>query len=407
MRLVAYGQSHIGQRDNNEDTLLIDPDLNLFMVADGVGGGAAGEIASGMATALIRGQVSEILTDLQRRGIGNEAKVRDGVMAVLRPAFDDASEQIFQRGQRELVCRGMATTTTALQVTGSTGIIGHVGDSRVYMIRGDQIYQITEDHTLFQQLLNRGGLNEDEARKFPHRNVLSRSVGIRPKVEIDLLLVDVVSGDKFVICTDGVTDVLQPSEVLSVVTALPPKEAVARLIERTIEESGHDNASLVLIEASGDVPDAHKLRTEQKVDLLNNVFLFKDLSFQETIRVLRVVREFAAEDGDVLIREGDMGDELFILVEGAAVVTQGTVYLTTIESGNHFGELGLIGDGVRTATVVAEGKCTLLAISRRDFFDLVNSDHNLAVRLMWGFLQNLAGRAKSLSAEVTRMKLGV
>ena len=306
-----------------------------------------------------------------------------------------------------MACRGMASTGTVLQVTGSTGIIGHVGDSRLYMIRGEQIYQITEDHTLFQQLLNRGGLTTEEAKRFPHRNVLARSIGSGPTVEIDLLLVDVVPGDKFVLCTDGLSDLITPPEILAVASNLPTKEAVARLVERANEEGGYDNVSVIMVEVTGDVRSGMRLRTEQKVDYLKEVFLFKELSFPETIRVLRVVHEHEFRAGEVIIREGDKGDQLFILVEGAVDVTQGTVHLTTIEPGGHFGELGLIGDGVRSATVSAKSDVVLLGINRQDFFDLVNSDHNLAVRLMWGFLRNLSGRMKDLTSDVTRMKLGV
>ncbi len=408
MHLVGYGKSDVGrQRDNNEDSLLIDPDLSLYLVADGVGGGAAGEIASGMVTALLHAKVAEAMNELKRRGIHAEAKTRDTIMNALRPAFSGASEQIYTRGRNELSCRGMASTGTLLQVVGSTGIVGHVGDSRLYMVRGDQIYQITEDHTLFQQLLNRGGLTPEDAKNFPHKNVLSRSVGTQPHVEIDLLLVDVVPGDKFVLCSDGLTDLIMPPEILHTTLNLSPREAVSRLIERANEEGGLDNITVIIVEASGELPTTRRLRTEQKVNYLKEVFLFKELTFPETVRVLRVVREIQAKHGDVIIREGDTGDELFILVEGQVDVSQGTVHLTTIEPGSHFGELGLIGDGIRSATVTARGECVLLGIRRKDFFDLVNGDHNLAVRLMWGFLRNLGGRMKSLSADVTRMKLGL
>jgi len=408
MHLVGYGKSDVGrQRDNNEDSLLIDPDLSLYLVADGVGGGAAGEIASGMVTALLHAKVAEAMNELKRRGIDAEAKTRDTIMNALRPAFSGASEQIYTRGRNELSCRGMASTGTLLQVVGSTGIVGHVGDSRLYMVRGDQIYQITEDHTLFQQLLNRGGLTPEDAKNFPHKNVLSRSVGTQPHVEIDLLLVDVVPGDKFVLCSDGLTDLIMPPEILHTTLNLSPREAVSRLIERANEEGGLDNITVIIVEASGELPTTRRLRTEQKVNYLKEVFLFKELTFPETVRVLRVVREIQAKHGDVIIREGDTGDELFILVEGQVDVSQGTVHLTTIEPGSHFGELGLIGDGIRSATVTARGECVLLGIRRKDFFDLVNGDHNLAVRLMWGFLRNLGGRMKSLSADVTRMKLGL
>ncbi|MCA9562233.1 MAG: cyclic nucleotide-binding domain-containing protein, partial [Myxococcales bacterium] len=283
-------------------------------------------------------------------------------------------------------------------------IIGHVGDSRLYMIRGQKIYQVTEDHTLLRELQARGALSDEEAKAFPHRNVLSRSVGRGPTINVDSLLVDVVPGDKFIICSDGLSDLVGPDEILRIAAPSPPQDAVRQLIATANQNGGKDNISVIVIEATGEHVPRKQLRTEQKADFLKEVFLFKSLSFPEMVRVLRAVREFTMNAGEVVIREGEYGDELYILVDGQVDVTQAGVYLTTIKPGNHFGELGLVGEGVRTATVTARTNVTLLGVRRHDFFQLVNADHNMAVQLLWGFVQNLAGRMKSLSAEVTRHK---
>ena len=404
MKLLSGSRTDVGRvRDHNEDSIFVDLDTRLYVVADGVGGGQAGEVASSMLTGILARRMAEAQAQLDAEKVLDIQARTERLMKAMTPAIAEASERIYERGQADQGCRGMATTSVALQISGQSGIIGHVGDSRLYMIRESRIYQITEDHTLVQQLKSRGALSEEEIERFPHRHVLSRSVGIAPTVEVDLLVVDVVEGDRFLLCSDGLHDLLSPEDILATVSPRAPQPAANALVDLANERGGRDNITVIVVEVHDDMDAAEDtvvtMRSEQKADYLSKVFLFKDLSFQQTMLVLRAVRDVFVQDGHVIFREGDPGDRLFIVVEGMVEVSQGGVHLTTIGPGGHFGELGLIAGGVRSATVTACGEVAMLAIGREDFFGLVNSQPEVAVRLLWGFLQNLAGRTKQLTID--------
>ncbi len=406
MKLVHAARTDTGRkRGHNEDAYHADPDRGTFMVADGVGGSNAGEVASAMVVGVLSSRLRTALDELRQRGVGDVGERRDALLDVVGRAFKEAAEVINKRSWSDVATRGMATTAVALQVVGNVGIVGHVGDSRLYMIRNKKIYQITEDHTLLQQLKNRG-LSDQQLAEFPHRHVLSRSIGTAPTVEADVLVVDVFPDDRFLLCTDGLHDLIGPQELLDTIVTMTADAAAQRLVARANEEGGRDNITLVLVEVGGAETAASRLRTEEKANFLSRVFLFRDLTFPETVRLLRVVRDVRVQAGDIVFREGDPGDELYIVVEGSVAVTQKGVYLTTVEAGGHFGELSLVSDGVRSATAQALTDTLMLGLRRQDFFDLVNTDHRLAVRLLWGFVQNLAGRTKTLSTDLTGRRRG-
>lgn len=401
MKLVAWGQTDVGRvREHNEDYYVMDPSLWFYMVADGVGGASAGEVASNMACQYIHKRIQQAFDGLGKEDPPlNDAMKCQRIMLSLQGAFNEASEAIFTRGQQDPACRGMSTTAVCLVVIGANAVVGHVGDSRLYMIRSDQIYQITEDHTLVRELIRRGALTPEQALEYPHRNVISKAVGLKPTADADLIYIDVVAGDRFLLCTDGITDLVSHNDIHQELLQNDARTACEALIKRALANGGTDNITTLAVDVQT-AASSSGLRTEQKVDSLQEVFLFKDLSFPEVVRVMRHVREIRVNTGDVIIREGELGDDFFILADGEAIVTQNGVFLTRIAKGGHFGELALIRDGVRTATVSAAAPCVLLALRRHDFFDLMNTDHLLSVRLMWRFLRNLGSRVHDLSGDL-------
>lgn len=403
MRLVSWGLSQTGRaRNHNEDTFVLEPDRGFFMVADGMGSANNGQVAANLAGEILQQRVKVLLEDGVARRSPDEAK--DRLMRRLQLVFNEASETIYRKAQSDPGSRGIATTASLLQVVGPIGVIGHVGDSRVYLVRGGKTYKVTEDHTLAQQLVRSGQLAPEQVADFPHRNVLSRSLGHSPAVDVDTLVVDVLPGDCFVLCSDGVSDHLRGRDIHALVTQYDPERAAGRIVQLALERGADDDATVIVIAVHGDVMRPNSLRTEQKAALLGRIFLFKDLTFQEIIRVLAVVQEVRVNAGTVLIRQGDSGDLIYFLVEGVAIVSRDGVSLGDVQAGDHFGELALVDDGARHATVTAQTPCTLLTLHKADFFQLVQGDHGLAIKLLWGFLQNLSGRIKDLSAELARAR---
>jgi PPM family protein phosphatase len=403
MRLVSWGLSQAGSgRGHNEDAFVVEPERGFFFVADGMGSAKNGQMAAAMACDIIGQRVKVLLEDGVARRNPDEAKER--LMRRLQLVFNEASETVYRRAQSEPACRGIATTASLLQIVGPIGVIGHVGDSRVYLVRGGKTYKVTEDHTLAQQLVRSGQLQPEMVATFPHRNVLSRSLGHSPAVDVDSLVVDVLPGDYFVLCTDGLSDHLRGRDIAAVVTQYDPEHAAPRLAQIATERGADDDVTLVIVAVHGDVMRPNSLRTEQKAALLGRVFLFKDLTFQEIIRVLAVVQEVRMNPGTALIRQGEKGDLIYFLVEGVATISRDGVRLGEVRAGDHFGELALVDDGLRHATVTAQTSCILLTLQKADFFQLVQSDHGLAIKLLWGLLQNLSGQIKDLSAELARAR---
>jgi serine/threonine protein phosphatase PrpC len=385
----------------NQDSLLVDAERKLFAVADGVGGGKAGEVASQLLTSMLHERLAKVIDGFETNGVTDDAACRDEIIQELTPAIVEASEAIYRLGRTSAEYEGMATTATIMQVVESTAVIAHVGDSRLYIMRGDEHYQLTEDHTLVQQLVRRRAIQPEEVAAFPHRNVIIRSVGHSPSVQVDALVLEMLPGDRLVLCTDGLTDHVGPDEIHRITTSLPPREATSRLIERANEEGGSDNISVIVIEVAGGTETTAVLRTEKKADILRNIFLFRELSFPQMVRVMGALQEVRFDSGEVIIRGDAPGDDLFIIIQGQAVAKRRGVTLATFGPGDYFGELGLLGGQVRSATVTATHACSLLKLSRSDFLALIDNDQQLAVRLLWRLLQQVAERLRTATSDLS------
>ena len=398
---LSYGgATHPGRvREANEDTIRVDPARGFAMVADGVGGALGGATASSMAAELIHRHMAEELDRIVRDPSIDLARGRELLALRLRRALGAASLAVHTRGRTEAGLRGMATTCDVLQILGGWALIGHVGDSRAYLVRGGKTYQLTEDHSLARDLFARGVLTADEVDSYPH-NVIVRAIGMQPTVDVDLVAFELAPDDVLLLCSDGLSDVVSDDELRQLALADAPDAVVAAMVERANAAGGPDNISVALVRVSSSAPPA-QANVEHQIGLLRHVALFRELTFQEAARVLVCARERRVAANEVVFREGDPGDRFYLVTEGAVVVSQRQTGLTTIERGGHFGELALITDAVRSATVHATRPTTLLAIERDAFVHLVRQDHTLAVKLLWSLLRQLGERVKDLSAQVS------
>jgi len=232
LRLVVGTATDVGRvRDHNEDGYLVDGDLKLVAVADGMGGHRGGEVAS--ATAL------SVLRDVYTEG-------RD-----LRGAVVAANDAVFERSSTDDAVRGMGTTLTAgvLAEDGETLVIGHVGDSRAYLYRGGELSRVTTDHSLVEELMRAGELTEEEALRDPRRSMITRAVGLEQGVEVDLYPVALQRGDRFVLCSDGLTDMVGEEDIAAAVADEDdPEKAARRLIEAANDAGGIDNITALIVE---------------------------------------------------------------------------------------------------------------------------------------------------------------
>lgn len=244
-RLVCAGATDKGmQRAHNEDRCGIFGDVGLFVVADGMGGAAAGEVAAQMAVE----QVCRAVADPDVTWpTGMPAPPRAG-MPCLIAGIERANRCIHAASLQRRDRQGMGTTIAALLAYGDRAVIAHVGDSRVYRLRGRVFDQLTEDHSLVNELIRSGVLNPDHAESFAHRNIITRSVGTAPTVEVDARPVDVALGDTFLLCSDGLCGVLSRDEMAQILIAQADlDEAVKHLIWKANQLGGPDNITAVAV----------------------------------------------------------------------------------------------------------------------------------------------------------------
>ncbi len=223
-------------RNNNEDALIASPEQGLFGVCDGMGGHAAGEIASTLASSALREQVSSC------RANPGEA---------LREGIELANNRIFEEQAQNPLYRGMGTTVSALWLSPrgeSDCWVVHVGDSRIYRKNASGLSQITIDHSPVYRLYQQGHLSKDQMRRHPHKNLLDRSLGVMPMVEPDVFETQAASGDVFLVCSDGLTDELTDREIREILSENPLEEAAAQLVAQAKATGGRDNISLILIQ---------------------------------------------------------------------------------------------------------------------------------------------------------------
>jgi protein phosphatase len=250
MNVKAFGLTHVGrQRQHNEDAFLVEGDAGLFLVADGMGGHAAGEIASRIAVDSI---TEFIMHTKEDDGTWPHAydehykRSTNRLMAAVRMA----NTRVLEAMRKDARLRGMGTTVVACLADDSTVSVAHVGDSRAYMVREGQLSRITNDHSWVFEQVQAGMLTEAEAEKHPLRNVITRALGGALQVTPDASEIEAKPGDVFLLCSDGLTGMVPESEIQRIVTASGGdlRKACQELIDAANERGGLDNVTAVLVE---------------------------------------------------------------------------------------------------------------------------------------------------------------
>lgn len=395
--------THVGRvRDHNEDSFLVDKKLNLYVVADGMGGHAAGEVASSMACRVIRDALVAERQPLVEFEQGTGNTTRKDVLRLIEASIQEACSSVHQEGLNDETKRGMGTTVDALMIIGTRGFIGHVGDSRIYLYRQGSVHQLTEDHSLINELLKRGRLTREQIDKVQYKNAVTRAVGVYASVEVDVFDFDVLPGDRFLLCSDGLSGYLEDSEIPKLFEEIPLEDLSQHFVDLANERGGKDNITAVVVRIPDDEAGLDKLTREVnlKLEILHEMPLFRSVTYQELVRVLNIthVRQYA--EGERVVDEGDEGDELFVVLTGRVRVHSGEGLITELGPGQHFGEMALIDKAPRSASVTALTESKLIGIKRRDFFDMIRKDHDVAVKLLWSFLGSLAQRLRSTSREL-------
>jgi len=254
MMLDARAKTHTGLvRKENEDNHLILDEHGLLAVADGMGGHAHGEVASALAVKILkdafddqeaRAGIEATFENSRREGrIGRDEVIE---RFLLRTAIEHANLAIYERALANEALRSMGTTIVALYLSKSSSWVANVGDSRLYRLRDGELSQITEDHSLINEYLKLNLLTGDQARAFPMKNIIVRALGLTEWVEVDTFEIDAAPGDLFLLCSDGLSDLVAEADIREILAGDEPDETLERLIQAALDAGGVDNITVLL-----------------------------------------------------------------------------------------------------------------------------------------------------------------
>jgi serine/threonine protein phosphatase PrpC/CRP-like cAMP-binding protein len=389
-------------RDANEDSFLVDEQLDLFVVADGMGGHAAGEVASSVAVHAFRDTLAAERELLDRFERAIDARGREDVLRLMELGVQNACSAVYAEAEKDPGKRGMGTTLVALMLLGSRGFIAHVGDSRIYLVRDGSVHQLTQDHSLINELLKRGRLTPDQISKINMKNAVTRAVGVYESVEADTLDFDVLPGDRFLLCSDGLTEYADEGEIQRTFREVPDDAIARTFVDYANESGGKDNVTALVVKVPDAASGLDRLAREVnlKLETLHRMPLFRHLTYQELVRVMNIIDVREHDAGSAVMHEGEEGEEMFIVLTGRVRVHSGDTDIVELGPGEHLGEMSLVDRSPRSASVTALQDSKLMVLGRREFFDLVRKDHDVAVKLLWAFLGVLTERLRNTSREL-------
>jgi len=411
MELSFAAATDVGrQRNHNEDNFLIDKKLRLFMVADGMGGHAAGEVASSIAVHEIRDAVNNQKDLIDRYRVDHPGVQPYEILQVLEHAVQEACGAVFRRAQAEPDKRGMGTTATVLLIAGTgdhlRGFIAHVGDSRVYLARQNQCHVLTEDHSLMNELVRRGKLNREQIETSPYKqykNAVTRAVGVNGSVEVDTFDFDILPGDRFLMCSDGMYAYVDEADLPRQLADGEVKEAPKKLVEVANKGGGHDNITAVVIRVGATTAEVNPRNTEVslKLDVLKGMQMFRFLSYKELVQVAAISQVIEVAKDQVIFAAGQPGDAMYVVTSGVVKLVKDDKIVAELSRGSHFGEMALVERSTRSLTAVAAETARLVVLQRKDFIELIKREPAGAVKMLWAFVQVLGQRLRKTTDDLS------
>lgn len=240
-------------RSHNEDSIAADAEIGLAVLADGMGGYNAGEVASGIAVAMLTTEMKQAL-EVQEPHKVDGATGESWAVKLVRENSVKANAAIFQTAKSQPQYAGMGTTLVVALFFDNRMAVGHIGDSRLYRLRKDGFEQVTRDHSLLQEQIDSGMITKEQARFSQNKNLVTRAVGIDPEVETEIHVYDVEPGDIYLLCSDGLSDMVTDEDIHSTLGALQSNLPLAatQLVQLANDNGGRDNISVILVRVLGD-----------------------------------------------------------------------------------------------------------------------------------------------------------
>ncbi len=394
MHITSWGASDVGRsRKVNEDAYLLAPDLGLVAVADGMGGFQRGDVASQLACNVVREHLVENRWVLDAYRARPEPETLSAVEGLLEDALQRACEEVYQAAVAITGEGGrMGTTFDALLVLGRTAFLAHVGDGRVYLQRGSEVHQITEDHSLIQERIRKGELTPEQARSVDYKNVITRALGVFPSVRVDTLHFELDGNDRLLLCSDGLHRYLGLRELGVTLAGELDDDSAMGLVDVANSRGGRDNITAVLCAVRPGDGDPPAVPTAAYMEILRKVDLFQYCTYRELIAVCEIAEQQTVPAGSVLFSEGDTGRACYVVVAGSVHIDKDGTPLAVLRPGDYFGEMSLLDDPRRSADahIGDDGDATLLVLGKARFLQLMKQDSELSAKLMWQLLQKLS-----------------
>ena len=405
MNINALGASHKGKvRKSNEDSYLIDNDLSLYIVCDGMGGHEYGQVASQLACEVILKNIllykNELKKYFELLNQSNRAKLK----FVIDKAINTASAEVHQKGVELNSVKGIGTTVVLVLISNTHAFLAHVGDSRIYLKRKDKLYQLTEDHTMANQLIKSGQATAAEVANIPGSGALFQAVGYQKIVKVDQVSFELRHEDQIILCSDGLTKYANDKKILEIFKNHDFENAAQVGVDYANEMGGGDNTTIIGIDVQQEIGTSTEVDVALKVEVLKEIPLFQNLNYNDLTKVLEISRTHKFKKDAEIVKEGEPGDELYIILIGSVDIFVGDMKVDKLKAGNYFGEMAMIDKRPRSATVIANSYTIIMGIKRNHFKLLIQNENSLGVRVLWNFTHRLSAMMRNVDQKILDLK---
>ena len=398
MHVMGFGSTDVGRvRRRNEDAFHVDDALGVYIVSDGMGGHAAGDVASRMAIEAALGALEPYSRLI--RGAQSGAADLALFSRTLQQIVQTANRAVYMASLSNTELQGMGATLTVLLILGRHAMMAHVGDSRLYLCRGGDVHLLSTDHTMAYDAARLGLITFEDVHEHPFSNELTRAIGTQASVEVDTLAFGLAPGDRLLLCSDGLSCYVPRHADLRGPMTGPLADIPSALIELANEEGGRDNVTAIALEvfARDNAPDSTLKHVICKQilsgnDVLSEVFLFQDLRPSYIEQLLNIATIQEVTEGDALVEPGVCLSALFVVLEGEMGLLRAGQTLQTLTRGDHTGATTWFHGRVVDIELVALRESTVLRIDRAPLMQLLHARPWLGMAVFERLSQHLSLR---------------
>ncbi len=389
MKCTGFGATGKGKvRDHNEDRFLVDDELGLYLVCDGMGGHQAGAVAAQRAVEYLRERIGKNPDILER--FRDEASEDSEVISFIEDVIQAACAEISRLAASQLEHLRMGTTLTLLLQLGSRAVMGHVGDSRLYLVRDEQVHQLSDDHTYASELMRMGAISPEEVRNHTYSHVLTRSVGPKEVVRVDTLLFDLLPDDLLVLCTDGLSYYLESGEdLLEVLACDDLKGAPSKLVELANSRGGRDNASVVVVSAEAKkrsrTGEERETIVLKRLEALRQMPAFSGLQVRDLLRLVNVMDVVEVKAGADPVTEAGHLRAYWLLLSGRMATNS-----SELKAGDCFGLESMAGEASEIPGVRAVEDSVVAMLPWKEIDRLARRRPRLGYRVFRNLVCDLA-----------------